>query len=116
MCRLNPRIHIVKPRDVEDVGGGDKLGHRVIDWHSPDTGDYMASIALLTGFSNGNSPLPRAKGDQGLQLRHFSAEARPICYEGTPLPPLPLRQPSSGMLIEKTAAGFKVLRAARGAV
>jgi len=66
----------LKPRDVD---GGDKPGHGAIHRHSPDTGDYMASIALLTGFNNGHSPLPRAKGDQGLQLKHSSAEARQIC-------------------------------------
>ena len=56
---------------------GNKSGHGAIHRHSPSTGDYMASIALLTGFDNGKSPLPRAKDEQGLRLRHSSAEATP---------------------------------------
>ncbi|HEX2151080.1 MAG TPA: hypothetical protein VHG31_03655, partial [Stellaceae bacterium] len=47
------------------------LGTPGFSRHSPDTGDISAKIALLTGFGNGKSPSPRAKGDQGLRLsRH----------------------------------------------
>src|SRR4051812_16830991 len=46
---------------------------------SPDTGAFAASIALLTGFSNGKSPLLRANSSRGLRLRHCNAEACQIC-------------------------------------
>lgn len=56
--------------------------------HSPDSGGFAARIALFTGLGNGNSPLPRAKGDRGLRLTHSDAEARPIClFHDIPLLP-----------------------------
>src|SRR4051794_39597820 len=30
------------------------MSSSVFSWHSPDTGGFAASIALLTGFGNGN--------------------------------------------------------------
>jgi hypothetical protein len=46
---------------------------------SPDTSGFAASVAPFTGFDNGKSPLPWAKGDRGLRLKRSNAEARPIC-------------------------------------
>jgi hypothetical protein len=48
---------------MEEVGGRDKPSHRPTNPAFTDTGDYMASVALLTDFGNGKSPSPRAKGD-----------------------------------------------------
>jgi len=48
--------------------------------HSPDIRGFAASVARFTGFGNGKSPLPRAKGGRGLRLSHRNAKARPICF------------------------------------
>ena len=39
-------------------------------FHSPDTGDFTASIVLLIGFGNGKSSSPRAKDNLGTVFLH----------------------------------------------
>ncbi|HWL73373.1 MAG TPA: hypothetical protein VNQ74_05845, partial [Burkholderiaceae bacterium] len=58
-----------------------------INYNLLDTDGFATCIALFTGFGNGKSLFPLAKGGRGLRLKHCNAEALPICfYQGIPFP------------------------------
>ena len=90
----NPVLAICRAADLSPLGqSGQSIAHAhfasLVSLEPAFVGcrQFAASIALLTGFGNGKSPSPRAKGDRGLRLRHWKTEAPTIgLFQGVPLP------------------------------